>query len=180
MKVICISGKAGSGKDTFAGFLKQALCDKGYKVLIAHNADLLKYICKTFFSWDGNKDERGRELLQHVGTDVIRAKQPDTWVNFIHMILKFFPSEWDFVLIPDVRFMNEISILSEDENLDVYTVRINRCRFVSKLTNEQKNHPSETELDDYPFDYYVKNVAGLETLASSAETVATDIIKTGE
>ena len=48
MKVITISGKAQNGKDTTAGLLKSALEADGYKVLITHYADLLKYICKQF------------------------------------------------------------------------------------------------------------------------------------
>lgn len=57
MKVITISGKAQNGKDTTAGLLKAALEADGYKVLITHYADLLKYICKQFFGWDGQKDD---------------------------------------------------------------------------------------------------------------------------
>lgn len=49
MKVICISGKAQHGKDTSANLLKMMLEADGYKVLIAHYGDLVKYICKTFF-----------------------------------------------------------------------------------------------------------------------------------
>ena len=74
MKVITISGKAQNGKDTTARLLKDVLEDDGNTVLIAHYADLLKYICKQFFGWDGNKDEQGRHTLQYVGTDVIRKE----------------------------------------------------------------------------------------------------------
>ena len=45
MKIIAISGKAQHGKDTTAGFLKSTLEADGYKVQVAHYADLLKYIC---------------------------------------------------------------------------------------------------------------------------------------
>lgn len=44
VKIIAISGKAQHGKDTTAGFLKSALEADGYKVQVAHYADLLKYI----------------------------------------------------------------------------------------------------------------------------------------
>ena len=59
MKVICISGKAQHGKDTTAAILKELLEADGKSVKIAHFADLLKFICKTYFDWDGQKDERG-------------------------------------------------------------------------------------------------------------------------
>ena len=94
MKVICISGKAQNGKDTTAKILEEKLISDGNKVLIAHFGDLVKYVCKTFFGWDGKKDENGRTLLQYVGTDKIRAKSPDYWVNFIVSILDIFCDEW--------------------------------------------------------------------------------------
>ena len=106
MKIITISAKAKNGKDFCASLIKQKLESRGNKVLIAHYADLLKYICKTFFGWDGKKNQEGRTLLQYVGTDVIRQKNPDYWVNFIVSILNLFPNEWDYVLIPDTRFPN--------------------------------------------------------------------------
>ena len=59
MKVVCISGKAQHGKDTMASMIKECLEDYGKHVVIVHYADLLKYICRTFFGWDGNKDENG-------------------------------------------------------------------------------------------------------------------------
>lgn len=49
MKIIAISGKAQHGKDTTAEFLKSELETHGYKVQIAHYADLLKYICNFIF-----------------------------------------------------------------------------------------------------------------------------------
>ena len=90
MKVICISGKAQHGKDSTAGYLKEFLEARGKKVLIAHYGDLVKYVCKTFFDWDGQKDEKGRTLLQYVGTDKVRSHHAYYWVNFIRDILCFF------------------------------------------------------------------------------------------
>ena len=67
MRVITISGHAQNGKDTFAKMVSEKLGKKGYRVLVTHYADLVKYICKMFFDWDGQKDDHGRELLQFVG-----------------------------------------------------------------------------------------------------------------
>jgi len=156
MRVICISGKAQHGKDTTAKLMKEYLEDSGQSVLIAHYADLVKYVCKTFFDWDGQKDENGRHLLQYVGTDVVRTKRPSFWVDFIIDILNLFGEKWDYVLIPDCRFPNEIDVMKKN-GFDVTSVRIVRTDFTSPLTTEQQQHPSETALDSYSFDYTIYN-----------------------
>lgn len=163
MKVIAISGHAQNGKDTVASILSEQLVDRGEKVLVAHYADLLKYICRTFFGWDGNKDEHGRHILQYVGTDVIRQKMPDYWVDFIISILDLFSDNWDYVLIPDSRFPNEIDKLKRS-GFDVEHLRVVRPNFVSPLTAEQQRHPSETALDDVEPDRYIINNGTLEAL----------------
>lgn len=165
MKVITIAGKAQHGKDTTAELLKNKLevC-KGKKVLLTHYADLLKYVCVKFFDWDGKKDKAGRSLLQYVGTDVIRSVEPDYWVNFIKSILTMFPDEWDYVIIPDARFPNEIDNLKDD--FDVVSVRVVRPNFDNGLTEEQKRHESEVALDNYEFDRTIENRGGIDDLVA--------------
>lgn len=126
------------------------------KVLITHYADLVKYVCSSFFGWDGRKDEAGRDLLQYVGTDVVRSAEPDFWVKFIADILGFFKNSWDYVLIPDCRFPNEYEYLIKS-GFHVSHMRVVRDNYDSELTVEQQNHPSETALNDYPADIYVHN-----------------------
>ena len=163
MKVILISGKAQHGKDTTAGMLKSTLEADGYSVLIAHYGDLVKYICKTFFNWDGQKDEAGRALLQHVGTDIIRKQDENYWVRFIGEMLTFFSSKWDYVLIPDCRFPNEVDYLKK-MGVDTIHMRVIRDNFESPLSKEQQAHPSETALDNVTPDYWVHNDGTLRDL----------------
>ena len=94
-------------------------------------------------------------MLQYVGTDVIRQKNPDYWVNFLIGIFNLFPDEWDYVLIPDTRFPNENNLMKE--YFDVTTVRVTRPNYDNGLTEEQQNHESEIALDDYKFDYQIIN-----------------------
>lgn len=156
MRVFCISGKAGHGKDTFAAILSSKLKEKEQRVLIIHYADLLKWMCTKFFDWDGQKDEFGRHLLQYVGTNVIRNQKPDFWVSFVADVMTFFGDEWDFVLIPDCRFPNEIEYL-KNRGFDVTHIRVVRDHFQSSLSDDAKAHPSETALDDYPVDLTIHN-----------------------
>jgi hypothetical protein len=160
LKVCCISAKARHGKDTAAELLKEYLEHKGQRVLIIHFADLLKFICKQFFGWDGNKDEAGRTLLQYIGTDVVGAKKPEYWAKFVVDFLRLFENEWDYVFIPDWRYPIESATLSSY----FYTLRlrIERPGFESNLTPEQKQHASEVSLDDYCFDAIISNNGSLE------------------
>lgn len=158
MKVIAISGHAQNGKDTLAGMLKEEYELRRKRVLVTHYADLVKYVCRAFFDWDGQKDEKGRHLLQYVGTDVVRSQNPDYWVDFIIDMLKFFDGLWDYVIIPDTRFPNELSRLKE-EGFDVLHLKVIRPNFISPLTPEQQKHPSETSLDNIQGDITVRNTS---------------------
>ena len=163
MKVILVSGKAQNGKDTVAAMLRKKLVADNHRVLTTHYADLLKYICHNYFGWDGNKDEQGRQMLQYVGTDVIRQKNPTLWVDFVAMMLKYFHDNWDYVVIPDCRFPNEVTTMIEN-GFDTVHLRVVRPNFQSPLTEEQQQHPSETALDDTVPDDYIENSGTLEEL----------------
>ncbi len=161
--IFTISGHAQNGKDTVAQMLRDSLEEHGNRVLIAHYGDLVKYICKGFFGWNGEKGEYGRTLLQYVGTDVVRRQDPDYWVNFIIQMLRFFGDNWDYVLIPDARFPNEIRGLQE-EGFDVIHLRVRRENFTSPLSKEQQEHPSETALDHTVPDHWIINDGTLSDL----------------
>lgn len=163
MRIYAISGHAQNGKDTVASEMYQILTQRGERVLQIHYADLLKFICSSCFGWDGKKDERGRHILQYVGTDVVRKKAPDYWVNFVCELLTIFDKEWDTVLIPDARFPNEIDRLKEQFHY-VRHLRVIRPGFDNKLSAEQKKHPSETALDHVSPDRVFVNAGTLEDL----------------
>lgn len=165
MKVICISGKAQSGKDTAASLIRDILYGYGQRVLITHYADLLKFMCEKFFHWNGVKDEHGRQILQYVGTDVVRKQKPDFWVDFIASVLELFPDEWDYVLIPDTRFPNEITNL-KNAGYSVCHLHITRPGMSDGLTAAQHNHVSEHALDGVEADYSVANTGNTADFAT--------------
>lgn len=174
MKVILISGHAQNGKDTIASLLENELIASGRKVLVAHYADLLKYICKTLFNWNGQKDEKGRRLLQYVGTDVIREKRPSYWVDFIADMLNLFGDNWDYVLIPDTRFPNEVERIAE--KFDSIHIRVVRGNFVSPLTPEQQMHPSETALDNCDPDVLIHNDGSIQELKETVHYLISEVL----
>lgn len=168
VKVISISGWAQHGKSTSAAMLKDALEVDGYKALIIHYADLLKHICQRYFGWNGEKDDAGRSLLQRIGTDVVRAQVPDYWVNFVADLLDLFPDEWDYVIIPDCRFPNEIEVWDKRGYPNIH-IRIVRFNFESSLTPEQRMHPSEYALNETAPGIWLINDGTLDDLREKIE-----------
>lgn len=182
MKTLIISGKAGSGKDSLAEFMREILKKNDKRVIVIHYADAVKWVLRDFFDWDGQKDEHGRHLLQYIGTDVVRKNYPNYWVGIVAGLLSAFEAEnlFDVALIPDARFPNEVEVV-EDTIGPATLIRVDRKNLDGtpwindKLTKEQREHASETSLDSYGFDYIVHNDEGLELLKESAETLLQDL-----
>lgn len=168
MKVITISGKARHGKDTAAINMKARLESEGARVLIVHFADYLKFVCEKYFGWNGEKDEAGRTLLQYYGTDVGRHANDNMWAKIVLEFLKAYGDMFDYVIIPDTRFRDEIKLMQD--NFETVTILVVRLGFDNGLSEEQKNHASEVDLDFYNFDYVMPV---LETLACANVAVET-------
>lgn len=176
MQIILISGRARSGKDVTAKIIKEYLLGAGKRVLVIHYADFLKEFCRVNYGYRGIKDEVDRYILQHVGTDIVRKNNPDAWVNIMVELLKGVKAEFDFVLIPDVRFENEIDIMKKNFD-DVFCLDIVRNNFDNGLTISQKLHPSEMGLPEYDFDKVIYNDGDLSDLKKSViDVVCRNII----
>lgn len=161
-KILILSGKSGHGKDTLANFFSECARKDSKKVMIIHYGDLVKYFCKEYYNWNGEKDIVGRSLLQHLGTDVVRKYDESYWTRCVAEFCAAVQDEWDYILIPDARFVNEIE-LTKFFLPQAQVVRIIRFQDGEEyrnpfLTQAQHQHPSETSLDNYHgFDYVIKN-----------------------
>jgi hypothetical protein len=106
--LIAFTGKAGAGKSTAAGVLIDiAISGLLYeKVVPVSFAEPIKRIARNHFGWDGRKDERGRRLLQILGTEAGRAYDPDLWVKTL--MRRIDVDEDDALWVcDDLRFPNE-------------------------------------------------------------------------
>jgi dephospho-CoA kinase len=170
MKVIALAGKMRSGKDTTADIIASSP-DFAYRTAFA---DHLKNIA-LILGWNGVKDKRGRKFLQQLG-DVIRAYNPDYFINKTIIDIKsrapYLPNE--LVCITDVRYQNELQAII-DSFPNVTTIRIER-NATSDLTDAQRAHQSETELDSYlNFDYIVHNNGTLDDLEREIKFILEEI-----
>lgn len=175
--IIGVSGKAGSGKTTFANFLKDEFKNRSISACVINYADLVKFISKEYFGWNGEKDEWGRTLIQTVGTEFGRNKTDiNIWVDLVIQCVSVLKNAYDVMIIGDCRFPNEIERWSE-KGQDMISIRIDRTNYDTVLTKAQQAHASETALDDYgSFDYHVENSGSLKEFADAAKAIAKDII----
>lgn len=97
-----------------------------------------------------------RKTLQYWGTEVRRTQDPDYWVKKCLQLTYSYLAEGKSVYITDVRFPNEADAVQ-----DVYgkVIRLNVSPEVQEsrikqrdgliVSDDARNHPSETALDDY-------------------------------
>lgn len=168
MRIVLISGPAGSGKDAVGEILRDLMEKNGEKVLVTHYADLIKHVAASFCGWNGVKDIAGRTILQTVGADVVRNWNEDYWVDFLVNMLTLFGDRYRYVLIPDARFPNEISKIREKWP-DTVHLRVERPGFKSHLTEKQQNHITETALNGVRPDVLIQNDGSLEDLTAKTQ-----------
>ena len=154
MKIILLSGKAEAGKTTAAQYISLKLSAENKTSAIIPYGQYVKDTAKMIYGWDGKKDEFGRYILQQWGTDIVRKKEPNFWVDTVKRLVSVAYDALDVVLIDDCRFPNEITCW-DDFPADIYTIRIKRPGWENALTPEQRKHPSETSLDKWKFDYVI-------------------------
>lgn len=177
-KIILISGKAMSGKDSCAEFLKQELEARGQKVVITHFAKYIKQILADYYQWDGIKTDYWRTKLQELGTDTIREKlkMPLFHCGRIVDDIKIIQNDFDYIIVPDARFKNEVLYAQASFPDDVITIRVERVGWKSSLTPEQQIHKSETDLDNFKFDYTIYAQSGLDHLHDETRRVLKDVL----
>ncbi len=174
MKVYLICGKARHGKDTMASYM-QNYYEKvlGEKTAIMHIGNYIKHFAKDYFGWDGSEESKPRELLQRLGTDIIRNKMNKPYFFTTRLledieVLKHF---CQIVIIADVRLPLEIEEIKKVYN-EAVVIHINRLNFESSLSKSEQKHITETALDDFcDYDYEIINTTLTKLEEDSIELI---------
>lgn len=176
MKIILLSGKAESGKDTFYESANDYIMNY-YGMLVSSYrvafGDFVKDIAYQL-GWDGVKDEKGRAFLQWIG-DGARAFNPRIWIdkgiNKIKSNMGYNDTK-AYTFVTDCRYPNEIELTKEAfPNIPFVVIRVNKPTDNS-LTTEQQENTSETALDDYTgFDCVITNDGTLEQYQKVIQTI---------
>lgn len=159
-KIFLIHAPARSGKNTCAEAMVEYYKTKGKKSCIIAFADAVKFTLEKYYGITDFKSEQGRSHIQHYATDQCRGVNPTLWVDWVCDWLKATNDDWDIILIPDLRFQNEMEVMKQEFGDIVKTINIIRPDIadISDLTEEQRHHQSESELDNFKkWDYNIIN-----------------------
>jgi phosphomevalonate kinase len=153
-KIIIISGKQYSGKDTLAKILLEEL--KDFKRVGIADAIKIQYGKQNNLSFE--EIEKNKYLYRN---DLInlgnwgRSISPFYWLEQL--------SDMSNIIIPDIRVYDELEYF---RNRGAYTIRVNSSYLNRSkrgvITNE--NDKTETALDDYTdWDYVIENNSDFES-----------------
>ena len=169
MKIYVIGGKAKSGKNTFGEYLREELKFYGYKPCVIHITEPLYSFARNYFEWNEQTDEKPREFLQKMGTEIIKDKlgKKDFLINRLFEDIEILSNFFDCFIVTDARLIDEFESI-KDKYEDVITIKLERKNYDDQLTEEEKKHITEKEIDSYhEFDYVIENKS-LEDLKTSA------------
>lgn len=172
MKIYLLAGKAGSGKDLMGRYMKTQYDFAGHNACILHITTPLYEYARNYFSWNGNMAEKPREFLQEMGIEVIQKQLGkkyfllDRLCEDVDILKNFF----DVFIIADGRLLFEFEELKR-RFPSIKIIHVIRDNYENELTEQEKQHVTETEMEDYTdYDYIVRNTSK-ERLYSEADKI---------
>lgn len=159
MKIILISGQAGSGKTKLGELIIKYAEERNLRAIQTEYSKYLKLFAKEVLGYDGSRENKPRKFLQDLGS-FIRYDLGDEHFFTRRMLEDFSVYETlaDIVVISDVRLIKEIEDIKNSRYKNVVTIKIKNYHSEYELTEEEKNHITERELEDYDkFDYIIEN-----------------------
>ena len=151
-KIFVLSGKAKSGKNMIADIIEEYYKDK--KCIQLSYAYYLKQYIKKITNWNGTEENKPRDLLQSLGIDLLKKIDDKLLIRRVMEDIKVYSYFYDVIIVTDARLIAEVE---EPKKLfNCITIRINKD--FNDLTDQQKKHITETNLDNYlNFDYIIEN-----------------------
>lgn len=184
-KLIGIMGQKGSGKDTVADYIIRKYDDYSKRSL----AEPLKRACQEIFLFSDEQmygtqsqkeepDNRWfgcspRTCLQYVGTDLLRDQMNKIMPGIEHDIFTHHFELWYVqnkgnVIVPDVRFENEVKMI---RNLGGYVIKIIRPSLIQ--TDMHSSEIASNTITNY--DYLIWNDGSIEDLHKKVDSVMDQI-----
>lgn len=163
-KIYLLAGKARSGKDTAAKIITDYYETKGKRVVQIGFADYIKNYAMNITNWDGSDETKPRELLQVLGTDIVRNTiNEDFFINRVCEDIIVYKHFFDVIIISGARFPNELDI-PKARFSNVCIIGVKRDNYNDGLTSKQQKHITENALEGYNnYDCLIKNDGDLDS-----------------
>lgn len=171
--IILVAGRARSGKSTLAEYLKEEYQKWGKKVVISPYTKYLKRYIEEITGEKINEEKKPRDLLQQISSKLIKTilHKKDFFIKRQIEDIEIYSYFMDVILIPDVRFPEEIKEIKARFS-NVVSIGVIRMNYVSDLTEEQKKDITEISLDHYhDYDFEIENKAGLDLQRKALEII---------
>lgn len=159
MKIFVIGGRAKSGKNTFGRYLRDELKKYGYKPCVMRITEPLYSYAKNYFEWDENNDEKPREFLQKMGIEIIRDKlgKKSFLLDRLNEDIEILSNFFDTFIITDARLEKEFRYFKEKYD-NAVTIKLERSNYDDMLSEDERRHVTETEIDKLDdFNYIINN-----------------------
>ena len=163
-KLIIVSGKQFSGKDTFAKFLLEYLTD--FTRIGIGDAIKIEYGKQHGLTFEEIEKEKHlyRAGLIELG-DWGRAQNPDYWLN---KIIEFDGN----VIVPDIRVPHELELFKSHGAIAIRVEAPRDCRSQRGVLVKE-NDPTEVLLDEIKnWDFIIQNDGTLEELKTKAKEIS--------
>lgn len=163
-KIFIIAGIARQGKDTVASMIHQYYEKEGKNCINLQISHYIKEYAKQISGWDGREETKPRELLQQLGTDLIRKNiDNELFIRRTVEDIKVYSYFYDIITLSDARFDYEVATLKEQFSYASF-IKIERPNQVNDL-GIFRNHATENGLqNDSYYDTILCNDGTLEDL----------------
>ena len=172
-KIIILTGKAQSGKNISANIIKEYFEKENKKTVILAYAKYLKDYAKEIINWNGKEETKPRELLQQLGVELIKNQIDENMlINRIKEDIKVYEYFFDVIIISDARFESEIEEIKKEHKVTVIKIEGKQ----NNLTEDQKNHITETALNNYDkYDYIIENNKTIDELKKQIQSIMEEL-----
>uniref|UniRef100_A0A6C0LYL1 Uncharacterized protein n=1 Tax=viral metagenome TaxID=1070528 RepID=A0A6C0LYL1_9ZZZZ len=171
--LIGLSGKMGSGKNYIAEkilpiILNKMITNIQYYYIAFGDQMKVEVGCRnkdlSYDSLFNEKTKEVRQMLQEYGTKNGRDKYgEDIWIRSLSLWMEIYknrtPNKNNIFIVTDVRFRNEAQWIKQHNGILLRVNAPNRTasRVKQEGSEDIQNHLSETDLDNYPFEYVINN-----------------------
>lgn len=172
-KIFIIAGKTGTGKNEVAKILKEIYQDKNKTTINVAYASYLKEYAKNILGWNGNEQTKPRDFLQHIGVDIVKKIDSKMLIHRVIEDIQVYSHYFDIITISDARFKEEIEDVKH-QFPNVVVIHI--LEKDNNLTQQQKQHVTETALDHYNnYDYEISNNGTIEELKQKLVSIVKEV-----